>query len=85
MNIIEEDLGKPLEVIFSYISERPIAAASLGILTTQSLQYHGVCVTGQVYRAKLRGSGEAVAVKVQRPGVEPIIYRSPPMTPLLAI
>lgn len=29
----------------------------------------------QVYKAVLRGSGEAVAVKVQRPGVEPIILR----------
>lgn len=27
---MEDDLGKPLEQIFSSISERPIAAASLG-------------------------------------------------------
>jgi predicted unusual protein kinase regulating ubiquinone biosynthesis (AarF/ABC1/UbiB family) len=47
--------GCPADEVFSYISPRPVAAASLG----------------QVYRAQLRpqyGGGE-VAVKVQRPGV----------------
>lgn len=29
-SIMEEDLGRPLEQVFSSISERPIAAASLG-------------------------------------------------------
>ena len=29
----------------------------------------------QVYRATLRSTGEVVAVKVQRPGIEPIIER----------
>ncbi|XP_058086884.1 protein ACTIVITY OF BC1 COMPLEX KINASE 1, chloroplastic [Magnolia sinica] len=58
-SIIEEELGQPLEKIFSKISARTIAAASLG----------------QVYRATLRDSGEDVAIKVQRPGIEPIIYR----------
>ncbi|XP_068657200.1 protein ACTIVITY OF BC1 COMPLEX KINASE 1, chloroplastic [Aristolochia californica] len=57
--IIEEELGKPLETVFSKISSRTIAAASLG----------------QVYRATLRDSGEDVAIKVQRPEIEPIIYR----------
>jgi predicted unusual protein kinase regulating ubiquinone biosynthesis (AarF/ABC1/UbiB family) len=28
-----------------------------------------------VYKAVLRDTGEEVAVKVQRPGIEPIIYR----------
>jgi len=69
MRIIEEDLNRPLEVIFSYISERPVAAASLG----------------QVYRAKLRGSGEEVAVKVQRPGIEPVIYRDLYLFRMLAL
>lgn len=47
--------GRSADEVFSYISPRPVAAASLG----------------QVYKAQLRpqyGSGE-VAVKVQRPGV----------------
>lgn len=58
-NIIEEELGQPLEAVFSKISSQTIAAASLG----------------QVYRATLRDSGEDVAIKVQRPQIEPIIYR----------
>lgn len=49
--IIEEDLGRSLGSVFSEISEGPIAAASLG----------------QVYRARLRATGETVAVKVRRP------------------
>ncbi|KAL9258831.1 ACTIVITY OF BC1 COMPLEX KINASE 1, chloroplastic-like protein [Drosera capensis] len=57
--IIEEELGQPLEAVFSKISARTIAAASLG----------------QVYRATLRATGEDVAIKVLRPQIEPIIYR----------
>ncbi|KAG6772968.1 hypothetical protein POTOM_024398 [Populus tomentosa] len=58
-NIIEEELGQPLEAVFSKISPQTIAAASLG----------------QVYRATLRATGEDVAIKVQRPQIEPIIFR----------
>ncbi|KAJ7966063.1 Protein kinase superfamily protein [Quillaja saponaria] len=58
-NIIEEELGQPLEAVFSRISSGTIAAASLG----------------QVYRATLRATGEDVAIKVQRPEIEPLIYR----------
>lgn len=57
--IIEEELGQPIEAVFSRISSETIAAASLG----------------QVYRATLRATGEDVAIKVQRPEIEPIIYR----------
>ncbi len=56
---MQESLGRPLEEVFSSISARPVAAASLG----------------QVYKAVLRETGEEVAIKVQRPGVEPIIMR----------
>ncbi len=48
---IEEELGARPEEIYTELTPDPIAAASLG----------------QVYRAKLRTTGEEVAVKVQRP------------------
>ncbi|CAL5228284.1 g11389 [Coccomyxa viridis] len=57
--MMEKELGRPIAQVFSSISERPIAAASLG----------------QVYKAVLRDTGEDVAIKVQRPGVEPVILR----------
>ena len=51
----KEGLGQPVDQVFDWISEEPLAAASLG----------------QVYRGKLRDEygGSEVAVKVQRPGV----------------
>ena len=76
MRIIEEELDKPLEQVFSYISERPVAAASLGRGGNSSQQMFNGGAAGQVYRAKLRGSGVEVAIKVQRPGIEPIIFTS---------
>ncbi|CAA2954532.1 uncharacterized aarF domain-containing kinase At1g79600, chloroplastic [Olea europaea subsp. europaea] len=54
---IERELGRPLESVYSLISASPIAAASLG----------------QVYKAQLKYSGQVVAVKVQRPGIEEAI------------
>ncbi|CAL5185385.1 unnamed protein product [Lathyrus oleraceus] len=56
-NMIEQELGLPLADIFSEISPEPVAAASLG----------------QVYQARLRRTGQVVAVKVQRPGVQAAI------------
>lgn len=47
--MIEEQLGRPLQEVFSKISPEPVAAASLG----------------QVYRAQLRDTGAEVAIKVQ--------------------
>lgn len=52
-DVIERQLGHPLEELFSHITSEPVAAASLG----------------QVYKATLASTGEIVAVKVQRPGI----------------
>lgn len=49
--IIEADLGAPIEQYFDEFGERPFAVASIG----------------QVYRARLRQEGTYVAVKVQKP------------------
>ncbi|XAR64316.1 Cadmium-transporting ATPase [Bertholletia excelsa] len=54
---IERELALALDSIYSSISPSPVAAASLG----------------QVYKAQLRYSGQMVAVKVQRPGIEEAI------------
>ncbi|KAJ8769401.1 hypothetical protein K2173_002721 [Erythroxylum novogranatense] len=54
ISTIEQELGLPIDTLFSEISPEPVAAASLG----------------QVYQARLRNSGKVVPVKVQRhPGV----------------
>ncbi|GAX83432.1 hypothetical protein CEUSTIGMA_g10857.t1 [Chlamydomonas eustigma] len=53
--VLEDGLGRSVDSVFEWLSEEPLAAASLG----------------QVYRGKLKrefGGGE-VAVKVQRPGI----------------
>lgn len=50
-DMMREELGRPIDEVYSWISDAPIAAASLG----------------QVYKAVLRSTGEEVAVKVQRP------------------
>lgn len=49
--IIEADLGAPIEQYFDEFGDRPFAVASIG----------------QVYRARLRQEGKYVAVKVQKP------------------
>lgn len=55
--IIETELGGPLSDLFASFEEIPLAAGSIG----------------QVYRAKLAPTGEAVAVKVQRPDIRDAI------------
>ena len=53
ISIIEEELGSPIQDVFSELSNEPVAAASLG----------------QVFKAKLKADGREVAVKVQRPNI----------------
>ncbi|MCA9540957.1 MAG: AarF/ABC1/UbiB kinase family protein [Myxococcales bacterium] len=50
---IEDDLGHPIDQIFSEFEESPFAAASIG----------------QIHRAVLRREGVAVAVKIRRPTI----------------
>lgn len=57
--VLEKSLGGALEDIFSQFEEEPLASASMA----------------QVHRAVLAPSGQAVAVKVQRPGIGQIIRK----------
>lgn len=59
MAIVESELGRPFNEVFSAMSEKPVAAASLA----------------QVYKAVLRDSGKEVAVKVQRPDVRATVSK----------
>lgn len=52
--VIESELGQPLESLFSQFDETPIGCASIG----------------QAHRAVLRATGERVVVKVQNPEAE---------------
>ena len=51
--IFRDDLGQDFDEIFTDVTTEPVAAASIG----------------QVYKAKLRSTGEDVALKIQRPGI----------------
>lgn len=51
--IFKEELGMNFDDVFEEVSEYPVAAASIG----------------QVYKGKLKSTGEEVALKVQRPGI----------------
>jgi ubiquinone biosynthesis protein len=51
--IVERDLGRPLEEVYSRFEPEPVAAASVA----------------QVHRAVLRATGDLVAVKVRRPDI----------------
>jgi ubiquinone biosynthesis protein len=52
--LIQDELGRPLDEVFSEFPDEPAASASIA----------------QVYRARLREGGAEVAVKVQRPNLE---------------
>ena len=55
--VIETELGKPIDEIYTDLDKTPIGSASIG----------------QVYRAKLKENGEEVAIKVQKPHIKKII------------
>jgi len=57
VSVIEEELGKPIDQIFSYVESKATAAASLG----------------QVHKAVLASTGEEVAVKIQRPHIDQLV------------
>jgi predicted unusual protein kinase regulating ubiquinone biosynthesis (AarF/ABC1/UbiB family) len=57
VSVIETELGKPVEQIFSVLERKATAAASLG----------------QVHKAILAATGETVAVKVQRPNIDRLV------------
>ncbi|HLJ35972.1 MAG TPA: AarF/UbiB family protein [Ktedonobacteraceae bacterium] len=57
VSVIETELGKPVEQIFSTLERKCTAAASLG----------------QVHKAVLASNGATVAVKVQRPNIEQLV------------
>lgn len=56
-SVIEEELGMPLDEIFTSVDEEPIGSASIG----------------QVYKAVLKENGDEVAIKVQKPNSHDII------------
>lgn len=51
--ILEEEWGMPVSSVVDEITDEPVAAASLG----------------QVYKARLKETGQEVAIKVQRPNI----------------
>ncbi len=56
-DVIEGEIGKPLEEVYSEFNEEPLGSASIG----------------QVYKATLKETGMKVAVKVQKPGIYDVI------------
>src|SRR6266849_1144306 len=57
VSVIETELGKPVDQLFSVLERKATAAASLG----------------QVHNALLASTGEEVAVKVQRPNIDQLV------------
>ena len=55
--VVESELGRPLDDIYSEFNETPLGSASIG----------------QVYKATLKETGKEVAVKIQKPGIYDII------------
>src|SRR2546427_8285734 len=57
VSLIEAELGKPVDQVFSMLERKCTAAASLG----------------QVHKAVLVSTGEEVAIKVQRPNIDQLV------------
>jgi len=58
VEVIESELGRPIEDVFSILERKCTAAASLG----------------QVHKAVLASNGETVAVKIQRPNCDRLVH-----------
>jgi predicted unusual protein kinase regulating ubiquinone biosynthesis (AarF/ABC1/UbiB family) len=58
VHVIESELGKPVEEVFSMLERKCTASASLG----------------QVHKAILAATGEMVAVKIQRPDSDRLVH-----------
>lgn len=56
--VVEKELGRPIDEVYSSFDDEPIAAASVA----------------QVHKAILKSTGETVAVKVQRPSIRSQAY-----------
>ncbi len=56
--LIERELGRPVGEVFAALSDEPVASASIA----------------QVYRGRLLAGDRAVAVKVQRPGLDETLH-----------
>lgn len=67
--VIENELGQPIEKVYSEIDETPIGSASIG----------------QVYRGRLKSTGEDVAIKVQKPNSKEIIESDVKIMKFLAV
>ncbi|HWM17406.1 MAG TPA: AarF/UbiB family protein [Microbacterium sp.] len=57
--VVERELGRPIDDVFSVFEEHPFAAASIS----------------QLHRAQLQENGAWVAVKIQRPGMARVLAR----------
>ncbi|XP_004308993.1 PREDICTED: uncharacterized aarF domain-containing protein kinase At5g05200, chloroplastic [Fragaria vesca subsp. vesca] len=55
--ILRQELGRPIESVFEYVDQTPIASASIA----------------QVHGARLRGTQEDVVIKVLKPGIEDML------------